>query len=458
MTVVLGAGLAGLSAGALLSRAGRKVRVIEKDPVPGGLARTVRQDGFSFDLGGHRFLTGNPGVGLFVGDLLKGELLRVNRKSKIFLRGRYFDYPLRPVNAVFGLGPATTCRILADYALQQLRRHPGGRIVSLRDWVVSRFGRTMFDIYFRQYSEKVWGISCDEISSEWVARRIKGLSLGRAVRNAFFRWSGRDIPTLADTFQYPETGIGRIAERLAEEIGKTSLSFDSRVTSILHDGSAVLAVEVGSGGKTETVEGPGFISTVPLTSLVRMLAPAPPDDVLAAARRLQYRDLLVVTVFLDCERVTDLTWLYLPERTIPFGRIHEPKNWSPAMAPPGKTHLVAEHFCFHGDQSWSSTDERLVSTTVSQLCRMGFVRKGEVTGAAVVRVPGAYPLLEVGYRSNLDRILRYLCRFRNLRIAGRGGSFQYLNMDHAISEGIKSAEAILSAESLHKDAALAFSA
>lgn len=443
--VVLGAGLAGLAAGSVLSRAGARIKVIEGGPVVGGLARTMDHRGFKFDLGGHRFITKSDRIERFLLDLLGSDLLTVPRKSSIYMRGKYFDYPLKPANALFGLGVHTTLRILADYCSQRAKnafRQPA--IVSLEDWVVHSFGRRMFDLYFQEYSEKVWGIPCGNISMEWVAKRIEGLSLGKAIKNAFSKRSGRDIHTLADRFLYPPAGIGLISDRLKQEIEReNTILTGTRVIRLRHEDFTVTSAMVRSGDTLADIEGGDYVSSIPLTNFVKMLHPAPPDDVREAADRLRYRDLVVVTVMLDRERVTDLTWMYLPEKHIPFGRVHEPKNWSPFMAPEGKTHLVAEYFCFRGDEVWRSSDEGLAALTVKHLFNMGFIEEREVIDSCVIRVPNAYPILDVGYSEHHDRIMAYLKQFRNLRVVGRGGTFQYLNMDHAIASGIEAAEAIL---------------
>ena len=446
--IVLGGGLAGLSAGYVLTQAGRGVKLFEGDSTVGGLSKTVVKGGFRFDLGGHRFFTKDERIDKFVRDLMEGELISVSRTSKIYMRRKFFDYPLKPLNAIFGLGVPTTLRILGDYGSEKVigltkKTEP----VSLEDWVVRNFGRTMFNVYFKDYSEKVWGIECSNISAEWVAQRIKGLSLAKAVKNAFFKFSGKDIPTLADRFLYPEQGIGRLSDRLQEEIEKRNEVFtDTRVVGINHADGRIESVAVKNHMCDAEVGGRAFLSSLPLTSLVRMLHPAPPREVLEAASRLRFRDLVVVAVMVDRERVTDQTWIYIQEREIPFGRIHEPTNWSRKMAPEGKTLVVMEFFSFEDDGIWSLDDERLVDITVENLEKLGFIGKHEVLDSAVVRVPKAYPLFDVGYRKHCEVIAGYLERFSNLHVAGRGGMFRYYNMDHAIESGINTAERMIGSE------------
>jgi protoporphyrinogen oxidase len=443
--LVLGAGLAGLSAGHVLARAGLRVGIVEREPAVGGLARTITRGPFRFDLGGHRFFTRDERVDRLVRGLLGDDALTVARKSQIFLRDRYIDYPLSPLNALAGLGAPTALRIVLDHAGERLRGPFGSRqMVSLEDWVVRHFGRTLFEIYFREYSEKVWGIGCDRISAGWAAQRIQGLSLGTAVRNAFSRRSGSAIRSLTDRFLYPSRGIGTIADRLREELDRgQDVLCGAEVGRIRHEGSRLLAAEVREGGRASPVEARSFVSTLPLPDLVRLLDPSPPAQVLAAAASLRWRDLVVVAVLLDRRRATDQSWLYFPERRIPFGRIHEPTNWSARMAPEGRTLLVAEVFCTRGDATWTASDGELAGRTVGSLRELGIVSQGEVLGTEVLRIGKAYPLLEVGHEGHCRTIRGYLEGFRNLFLAGRGGTFSYHNMDHAIASGMDAASAVL---------------
>lgn len=444
--VILGGGLSGLSAGYALTNAGRRVRVYEGDPVVGGLSKTIEHNGFRFDLGGHRFFTTDQAVDKLVRELMGHEMVPVRRSSKILLRDRYFDYPLRPLNAMFGLGIPTTARILADYVWETAKRAVIKKdLVSLEDWVVSNFGRAMFTLYFKEYSEKVWGIDCSRISAAWVAQRIKGLSLAKAIKNAFFKFSGKDLATLTDSFTYPSRGIGRISDRLRDEIEKKNgvVHIGTKVVQVNHESFRVGSVTVSDQDRRYTVPAEEYISSIPLTTIVNMLSPAPPAPILEAAGSLRFRDLVIVAIMVDRERVTDQTWIYIPEQKIPFGRIHEPTNWSPAMAPEGKSLLVTEYFSFKGDAVWNMSDDALTDLTVDHLVLLGFVDRREVLDSMIVRVPNAYPLFEVGYDDHAGVLFDYLQRFSNLHIAGRSGMFRYYNMDVAIRSGMETAEKLL---------------
>jgi protoporphyrinogen oxidase len=443
--IIMGGGLAGLSAGVGLSRAGQSVSVFESDSQVGGLSRTVSHGDFRFDLGGHRFFTKNKETEQFVKDILKGEYVTVNRKSKIYMNNKFFDYPLKPANALLGMGIPTTVKAISDYSRERIKNSFREKeCISLEDWVVAHFGRTMFNIYFKEYSEKVWGIECHRISEEWVSRRIEGLSLGVAVKNALFKFSGRKVPTLVDKFIYPPMGIGRISDGMKEEIErKNTVHINTRVSEISHSNSMITNMVAKNCNAAYDISGDEFVSSIPINHLVSMMNPAPPDDILEAVSKLRYRDLVIVTIMLNRERVTDLTWLYLPEKDMPLGRIHEPTNWSSCMAPKGKTHIVAEYFCFKNDDIWNSTDEELTSMTVKHLEKLGLISKEDVFDSCIVKVAKAYPVFEVGYNEYYSRILNYLNNFKNLHITGRTGMFKYYNIDHAIESGREVADKII---------------
>jgi len=281
---------------------------------------------------------------------------------------------------------------------------------------------------------------------EWMEQRIQKLSLGKAIKKALFKNNNRDMHTLASEFLYPALGIGRIADRLGTAIEKNNrVLTHSRIVRINHIGDKIETVTTRAGADDQTCDHSGkeFISSIPVATLVQLLHPRPPTEILEAASKLKYRDLVIVTIMLNREQVTDQTWIYLPEQKIPFGRIHEPTNWSSEMAPPGKTLLVTEHFCFRGDETWSASDEDLAEKTISNLVNLGFIKRHEVLDKVVLRIPRAYPLFEVGYTKQLEKICQYLDRYRNLRLIGRGGMFRYYNMDHTLESGISAAETLM---------------
>jgi len=444
--IILGGGPAGLAAGYVLTEADMSALVIEKSSTVGGLAKTMEHDGFRFDLGGHRFITDNKELEWTVRKILNDEIMVVSRSSKILLNNKYYDYPIKLWNAFCGIGLFVSIRIMIEYVSGKIsHRVKKSAIISLEDWVVHHFGRTMFNIFFRGYSEKVWGIQCDRIAKEWVDRRIQGLSLGVALKRAFFNSRPGRMRTLADKFLYPPLGIGQISECFKTEIEeKNQIITGSSVVKINHVNNCVESVTVKNHRGTHEYYGNEFISSIPLTAITRMMDPLPPDEILQAASRLRFRDLVVVTIMINRERVTDQTWIYIPDPAIPFGRIHEPKNWSIEMAPEEKTHLVVEYFCFKGEAIWAATNEELRELTVRHLNELGFIVVDEVIDCVVLRIPDAYPLFEVDFHKHQKIIFDYLDRFKNLYLIGRGGKFEYYNSDHAMESGMAIAESIIS--------------
>jgi protoporphyrinogen oxidase len=289
----------------------------------------------------------------------------------------------------------------------------------------------------------VWGIDCTHISADWVAQRIQGMSLGQALREALFR-TGRGARTLADRFLYPARGIGAIAEGLARKIEQGNRLLTGReVVQIRQRAGRIESIRARSSAGTELYRGQMFISSLPLPAFVTRLDPPPPARVRAAAAGLRYRDLVVVALLIDRERVTDQSWVYFPDPDIAIGRVHEPKNWSPRMAPAGATVLVAEHFCFREDALWRTTDSQLIDRTANELARLGLIKRSEVYDGRVVRVPHAYPVFEVGYDERCRVIGDYCAGFRNLHLIGRTGAFRYYNMDRAIESGLDAAHGAL---------------
>ncbi len=443
--VILGGGLSGLSCALKLAREGKKVAVIERHEIVGGLARTVESSGFKFDLGGHRIFTKKQYIVELIRELLGDELIEVKRRSSIFLNGRYIQYPLTP-EAIFSLGLVNSFKITIDYIKEKAKSTISKKeLKSLEDWIVEKFGRALFEIYFKEYSEKVWGLKCSEISSEWAESRIRGLSFLRAIRSALI--SDREVATLTRSFLYPKRGIGTLAKAMSDEIQRKNQVFTGlEVKKIVHNGRRISHIEAKNHRFTWSFYSENFVSTIPVNSLIMRMQPSPPTYVKKAARNLKFRSLVVVALFINRDRVTRDSWIYFPERSIPFGRLHEPKNWSPEMAPPGKTCLVVEYFCSTTDEIWKMSKKNIISYTAKQLSKLGYIKREELLGGEVVKIENAYPVFTLDFRENLSTVLEYIEGFDNLFIAGRSGKFEYYNMDHAIESGIEAAGAVLGAE------------
>lgn len=445
MNIVLGGGLSGLAAGYTFARSGIPTTVLEKETSVGGLARTISHGDYRFDLGGHRFLSDRKSLNDLVAGLLGDDLLTVPRTSQIYMGGNFYNYPLTPKNAIFGLGVGTSMRILLDYGREKLTTCLKDRnVVSLEDWVVAKFGRAMFNLYFKEYSEKVWGIRCNQINMDWVAKRIDGLSLGQTIKHAFFRSRKTKVKTLTDSFLYPRYGIGQIADQLKNGIVRNNeVKTDASITKVLWRKGRIEGVVWRKAQKESITVGENYISSIPLTVLLDKMDPKPPYHVLKSCSEIRFRSLVIVVLMLDREKVSDLTWMYLPGKEIPFGRVHEPKNWSCDMAPEGKTHIVAEYFCDRGDAVWNSSDDELAAVTTAHLQSLGFFTAQEVEDRCVLRIPHAYPLFNVGYEKHVKVITDYLDQISNLHLVGRSGLYSYLNMDHAMESGIRIAEQLL---------------
>lgn len=447
-TCILGGGPAGLSAGFVLAKNNQKVEVFEKDSIVGGLSKTIERNGFRFDMGGHRFWTKNDEIDKFVKELMGDELIKTPRISRIYFNNRFFDYPLKPVNALLSLGVFKATHVVGSYLGNKVKgAFVKKKDISFEDWITNRFGKKMYEIFFKNYTEKVWGIPCSIIAAEWAAQRIKGMSLRTAVKEAFFK-SG-EVKTLIEEFYYPKLGTGRVPERLAEEIIKegSKVEVDSNVVSINHKEDRIDSVTVEVNGRKEMVKGDNFISSIPITELIENLNPRAPEDILDMARRLAYRDIVLVNLMLDRETITNDTWIYIQEQGVPFGRLQQPKNWSKYLVPEGKSSLIVEYFSSVGDKFWNMKDDELIKLSVEHLQdTLKFIKKEEVFDGFVIRIRKAYPTYEIGYEEPLKQLKEYLKKFKNLQIIGRYGIFRYNNMDHSIEMGIKAAKNLLGEE------------
>jgi protoporphyrinogen oxidase len=319
---------------------------------------------------------------------------------------------------------------------------------SLEDWVISQFGKTLYGLFFKTFTEKVWGIPCNRISAEWAVQRIKGLSLRTAIVDALWENRTKDTSSLIKHFHYPKKGIGVICERLSKSIQEPNrLLFDTPVRELYHDGKRITSVGYSGksgGGKIAT---DFVISSMPITDLITALRPAPLEEILEASRRLKYRSIVFLAVMFDMPFVTNHTWVYVHEPGISFGRFHEPKNCSIEMAPENKTCLVFEHFCNEGDSIWNIPAKELLEKTKRDFekTRISPGATERIIDFKAVPVAKTYPSYEIGFSRHLLKIRDYLRRFENLQLVGRYGTYKYNNLDHSLETGIKGAQNILGA-------------
>ena len=433
-TVVIGAGPAGLTAAYLLSKQGYAVTVLEGDDIVGGISRTAQYKGFRFDIGGHRFFTKIAPVEALWHEILGKEFISVPRMSRIHYSGKYFDYPLKAANALGGLGIWNAILIFLSYL--KARMWPSKVEENFEQWVSNRFGKRLYSIFFKTYTEKVWGIPCTEIRAEWAAQRIQGLSLAKAILSAAqLNKRSTKIKSLINEFQYPRLGPGQMWEMCRDRVREMG--------NDVHMKHYATKIDVENGRATgvwaTTPDGDKFfpadhvINTMPVRNLVRAIQPAVPPAVRAAAEGLRYRDFLVVALMLDKQNLFPDNWIYIHTPGVKVGRIQNFNNWSQAMVPvPGMTCIGMEYFCFKGDGLWESKDEELIAQAAKELESLGLASATLVKDGAVIRMPKAYPIYDSQYRRHLDVVREHIDTISNLHTVGRNGMHKYNNQDHSM--------------------------
>jgi protoporphyrinogen oxidase len=443
---IIGAGPAGLTAAYLLAKFKHEVIVFEKDPTyVGGISRTESYKGYHFDIGGHRFFSKSKQVEDFWTEILGNDMLERPRSSRIFYNNKFFSYPLKATEALQKLGIIQSGLCVLSYLKAKIS--PVKNPQNFEDWVINNFGRRLYNIFFKTYTEKVWGIPCKEISADWAAQRIKGLSLSSAIKHALIKpGKGGDkdklIKTLIDTFRYPKYGPGMMWEVCAEKLQAMGgeLRMNTGVSGIEHkDGKWAVAT---TNGSKET----GFdyvISSAPIRDIIPNIHPALPNQTLNAAKQLAYRDFITVVLILKDNNIFDDNWIYIHDPSVKVGRIQNFKSWSPYMVPDSAMACYGlEYFCFEGDGMWASSDEELVALGKKELEHIGLGKASEVSDGYVVRQPKAYPVYDKDYKANVDVIRDSLTAYPNLYLVGRNGMHKYNNQDHSMMTAMLAAENI----------------
>ena len=440
---VIGAGPAGLTAAYLLGKAGYSVTVLEKDPhYVGGISRTVEHGGFRFDIGGHRFFSKSKEVVDLWNEILPDDFIDRPRMSRIYYEGKFYSYPLRAFEALGNLGVVRSTLCMLSYLKAKARPNPHVR--SFEDWVVNQFGWKLYSIFFKTYTEKVWGMPCDEMSADWAAQRIKGLSLGKAVLDGLQRSLGLNkapndgmaAKTLLEHFRYPRLGPGMMWEAARDHV----LGHGNEV--LMGHALKQLSQDAGTGrwrvtasneaGETVTVNAAHVISSATMRELASRLHPLP--AALPAASALRYRDFLTVALMVRSPDLFPDNWIYIHDSKVKVGRVQNFRSWSPEMVPDADIACVGlEYFCFEGDGLWSASDDDLVALATREMALLGLCSAEQVQGGVVVRQEKAYPVYDDDYRDNVDTLRREIeARHPTLHCVGRNGMHRYNNQDHAM--------------------------
>jgi protoporphyrinogen oxidase len=438
--VALGGGPAGLTAGYLLAKQGKPVIVLESTDQVGGIARTDVREGYRFDLGGHRFFTKAKEVDDLWHEILADEFLKRPRQSRIYWNHKFLEYPLQGMDVIKKLGPVDLTKALFSYLFAAVK--PKGREDTFEEWVTNRFGRWLFNQFFKSYTEKVWGVSTSEIRSEWAAQRIKGLSFFAAARHAFMGGRGNQIKSLISEFNYPRFGPGQMWEKMRDEIRANGgeVRLNAPVTRLRFDGNRV--VEVVAGG--ETIRPSHVISSLPLRTTIGIAEPEAPVDVRDAARGLRYRDFLTVLLVIEGEDIFPDNWIYIHDPSVEVGRIQNFRSWSPWMVPNDTDASIGmEYFCFEGDELWNMDDDDLVALATREIQQLGLARAEKVKIGFVVRVHKAYPMYDAEYAERVAAIRGWLDQVPNLIQVGRNGLHRYNNSDHSMLTAMRAVDNIL---------------
>ena len=445
--VIIGAGPAGLTAAYELGKAGVGSIVLESDVVVGGISRTVERDGWRFDIGGHRFFTKVPAVEALWHEILpEEEFLLRPRLSRIYYNGRFFDYPLRAGNALRNLGILEAIRCVLSYLWVRVR--PPRDQSTFEGWTAARFGWRLYAIFFKTYTEKVWGVPASELQADWAAQRIKNLSLANAIVSSLLpRRHRTNVTSLIEQFQYPRLGPGMMWEHCAELAAARGarIELQARVTRIRHrDGKAFAVEHATSDGTSVELPVTAVVSSMPLPELVLAMDPWPPEDVRNAAHAIKHRDFLTVALVVPEEDAFPDNWIYVHSPAVKLGRIQNFGAWSPGLVKDGRTCLGLEYFVNEGDDLWRRSDNELITLGKAELATLGLVRPERVQAGYVVRMPKAYPTYDEGYREAVGVLRGWLAaRAANVYPVGRNGMHRYNNQDHSMYTAMLTVENIV---------------
>lgn len=446
-TLILGAGPAGISAAFKLNEKNREIIVVEKEDQVGGLGKTLKYEKFKTDIGPHRFFSKNRYLYDLIADILGDNWIEVDRLTRFYIGGRFFLYPIQLKSALRKIGVRGSSKIMFDYFSEKFKKVLRTKDPdNFEEYIVSDFGRSLAELNILNYTEKIWGLSCSEISPDWAKQRIKGLSFKEIIKNSLIG-SERSPKSLVDSFYYPDEGTGLIYETMKEKIvskqGENSINFNSFPKKIVHNGEKITKVVLNIGGEKREMKPKYVISSIPITELIKLLKPKATGEVLQAVKNLRFRSHVSLLITINKPSIFPDQWIYFPDKNIPFGRIMEPKNFSEKMSPKDKTSLLLEFFCWYGDEIWKANKNELLKKSLEWLKRLGFVREEDILEYFIHKEKYAYPVYNLDYKKNLSVIRNYLDNFKNLIVIGRSGSFIYNNQDHALEMGLLAARSII---------------
>ena len=442
--VIIGAGPAGLTAAYELSNSEKKVIVLEKKPQVGGLAETKVFGSYRYDIGPHRFFTKNKEVYQLFLEMLGSDAVAVNRKTRILFKNSYFDYPLTPLNALFGLGLGESIVIGFSYIFARVKSYLKiSKINNFEDWVVDRFGKKLFNNFFKNYTEKVWGIDCKDIGSDWAAQRIKGLSLSTAIKFALFPNSKKRPKTLVDKFYYPRLGAGMLWEKFEEHITNKGINVtkNKKVTAVKRNGDNFIITYEDTEGNKTTIESKNVFFSNPLLEFIAIYDSEVPQSVIDSAKALNYRNHISVHITIDKKLFND-NWIYIHSPNLDMARIADFTNFSDDMSEAGTYPLTLEYFCFEDDDIWNKQNKDIIDFALNEL-RNIFDDEFNVIHSEVSRNANAYPVIKTGYQEHIDVIKDWLSDLPNITAIGRSGMFKYNNQDHAMATGLYAARTLV---------------
>lgn len=441
---IIGAGPAGITAAYRLAKENIEVDVYEASDAVGGMAKTIELWNQKVDLGPHRFFSSDPRVNEVWLETVGSDYDMVNRLTRIYYKNKFFYYPLKPLNALTRLGVLEAANCVLSFAKQNVfgqKADSQPEADNFESWVVKRFGRRLFEIFFKTYSEKLWGIGCDELDSDFAAQRIKKLSLTEAIKSAILGNKGNKHKTLVDTFAYPHAGSGVVYERMADTVKESggNVYCETPVRRVCTENGKVTGIELMNG---EFRAYDRIISTMPLTRMVSQL-PEVPETVTNSVSQLKFRNTILVFLKVEAIDLFPDNWLYIHADNLQTGRITNFRNWSPNLYGEEKNSILAlEYWCYDADENWTSDNEKLIALATEEIRKTGLIGDAQVSAGHVHRVKNCYPVYNCGYKESLKPVEAYLKTIENLDVIGRYGAFKYNNQDHSILMGILAAENI----------------